>query len=509
MGGVSFGRRPSARLPVSRPAEAGVRVTMLFTLAAALAAGALVSAPGPAAGQAVDCGKRLAGGPANDRLLGTGAGDRISGRGGADRLLGRGGTDCLRGGAGNDLLVGGGGADRLRGGAGRDRIWARDGARDVVSCGPGRDVARIDERDVARGCERVRAPGQPGAYIRDSELGPVPSDAYHLAPQGVDSNPGTAEQPWRTIERAIESVEPGDTVVLEPGTYGARGMTHSFATAGAPGAPITFRGAPSGPIPQILGHVRISADYQRLNYLLFDGPTGPVNAPTAENPRGEQVQITILGSSVDGIEISGSEIRNSLWHAGIYASTANDVRIMGNWIHHNGDVTDPGQENQSHGIYFDRGSGTIANNLITDNVARGVQLYAEPDGLVITNNTIIGNGKAGIQFAAQTANCVAVNNVVAYNGEHGIRSASLEGSGNLVRQNLVWDNGLDLGPAEGLTMRDNLRAYPGFGSASDYRPPAGSPAIDRAVASYAPSRDFHAVPRPLGGGPDLGAFETG
>jgi Ca2+-binding RTX toxin-like protein len=63
----------------------------------------------------------------------------------------------LDGGRGSDKLSGGPGKDVLKGGSGRDRIGARDGVRDRISCGPGRDVARVDAFDkVLRGCEVIR-----------------------------------------------------------------------------------------------------------------------------------------------------------------------------------------------------------------------------------------------------------------------------------------------------------------------------------------------------------------
>jgi Ca2+-binding RTX toxin-like protein len=62
----------------------------------------------------------------------------------------------LRGLAGNDLLDGGRGADRLDGGSGNDTLAARDGTRDTVACGPGRDKATVDSLDRVSGCETVR-----------------------------------------------------------------------------------------------------------------------------------------------------------------------------------------------------------------------------------------------------------------------------------------------------------------------------------------------------------------
>jgi hypothetical protein len=74
-----------------------------------------------------------------------------------DRLVGTRNADLLRGLSGNDVLTGLGGHDTLLGGAGYDTLHARDGLRDVVDCGPGKDVAYVDRRDaVAKNCETVR-----------------------------------------------------------------------------------------------------------------------------------------------------------------------------------------------------------------------------------------------------------------------------------------------------------------------------------------------------------------
>jgi Ca2+-binding RTX toxin-like protein len=70
---------------------------------------------------------------------------------------GYGAADDLRGGAGRDRLSGGGGTDRLAGGSGRDFLLARDGRRDRVDCGAGRDRARTDAKDRVLACETSRS----------------------------------------------------------------------------------------------------------------------------------------------------------------------------------------------------------------------------------------------------------------------------------------------------------------------------------------------------------------
>ena len=99
----------------------------------------------------------ITGGLGNDRAAGGLGDDRVAGDVGSDRLAGDAGVDALYGGAGKDRLVGGADADKLFGGAGRDVISARDGSRDRIDCGSGRDKVSADRDDkVARNCEVVK-----------------------------------------------------------------------------------------------------------------------------------------------------------------------------------------------------------------------------------------------------------------------------------------------------------------------------------------------------------------
>lgn len=108
----------------------------------------------------------LDGTPTGDLIFGLGGDDLIRGLSGNDclvgdkgddRLLGGKGSDRLTGGAGDDTLVGGGGVNRYDAGAGNDIVKAANGRRELVSCGPGRDRARVDSRDRVRGCESQSA----------------------------------------------------------------------------------------------------------------------------------------------------------------------------------------------------------------------------------------------------------------------------------------------------------------------------------------------------------------
>jgi RTX calcium-binding nonapeptide repeat (4 copies) len=97
----------------------------------------------------------------HDRIIGSRGDDTIAGGDGFDVLHAGRGTDSLSGGLGNDRLFASGphetNVDTVAGDEGDDRIRVRDGARDVVTCGPGIDRVRADQMDsVAGDCESVR-----------------------------------------------------------------------------------------------------------------------------------------------------------------------------------------------------------------------------------------------------------------------------------------------------------------------------------------------------------------
>lgn len=90
----------------------------------------------------------------NDRIAALGGNDLVIGGPGNDRVDGGHGNDVLSGGDGLDDLVGGPGRDSLVGGPGSDLLLARDGARDRVDGGPGRDEATLDRIDRRASIER-------------------------------------------------------------------------------------------------------------------------------------------------------------------------------------------------------------------------------------------------------------------------------------------------------------------------------------------------------------------
>ncbi|HEU4655929.1 MAG TPA: hypothetical protein VFR97_00305 [Capillimicrobium sp.] len=105
------------------------------------------------------------------KLVGSDKADYLRSPDSPDTIDGRGGDDEIEGGNNDDRITGGPGRDVINADAGpgscnflvcrlphgNDKVLARDGARDSIECGAGRDVVIADRKDVvASSCEVVK-----------------------------------------------------------------------------------------------------------------------------------------------------------------------------------------------------------------------------------------------------------------------------------------------------------------------------------------------------------------
>ncbi len=99
---------------------------------------------------------RINGGSGRDLIAAGSSNDRVSGDRGNDRINGNSGNDVLKGNSGKDRITASTGRDVVSAGSGNDRVDVRDGQRDRVICGRGRDTVIADPEDkVADNCERI------------------------------------------------------------------------------------------------------------------------------------------------------------------------------------------------------------------------------------------------------------------------------------------------------------------------------------------------------------------
>ncbi len=185
---------------------------------------------------------------------------------------------------------------------------------------------------------------------------------YYVSPTGSDSNPGTINQPWKTIQHAANSVSAGDTVFVRAGNYNE--IVTINVSGSQPGGYITFRNYPSElPIVDGTG-LTLSSDKG-----LF----------TIENQ--------------NYIKIVGFEIRNFTSSArfivpmGIYVTgTSHHITLRNNTIHNISHTSSPpGRDAHGIAVYGTDGTNSI-NNLVID----GNELYdltlGSSEALVLNGN---------------------------------------------------------------------------------------------------------------------------
>lgn len=128
---------------------------------------------------------------------------------------------------------------------------------------------------------------------------------YYVAPGGSDAAPGTLAAPWRTIQKAADTVVAGDTVLVRSGTYAERVVMRA---SGAAGAEITLAAYP-GEAP------------------FLDGATVPI---------GDDWAGLLDIANVGYVRVRGLSVRNAGPHfdnAGILVDTAHHVVLERNSTH--------------------------------------------------------------------------------------------------------------------------------------------------------------------------------
>jgi hypothetical protein len=329
---------------------------------------------------------------------------------------------------------------------------------------------------------------------------------FYVATTGSDTNPGMEFAPWRTVQKAFNTLLPGQRALVRAGTYT---QDHVFSRSGTASAPITVAAYP-GERPVLHAAstsgdtfpVRITGSYLRLQGFVL------------ENARGISSTDVYFDVGADHIELSSNEIRFSQ-DQGVFAEAqTNNLHLLGNRIHDNGLGHVPGQH-QSHGLYVEGTNHLIANNVITDHpYGFGIQIYPQNTGTIIVQNTVVESGFSGIVVGGGggVSNIRIRNNVFAFNSQYGIARDAVCPTSSFADRNVLFGNpsGAVQGGCSGLsTAGGNRTTDPLFVNrgAGDLHVQAGSSAIDYAMADYAMSGDHEGRGRPQGAAADDGAYE--
>jgi parallel beta-helix repeat protein len=315
-----------------------------------------------------------------------------------------------------------------------------------------------------------------------------------VSPTGSDSASGSVTTPFRTVTKLVSSLSSGEVGCLRGGTY------TEDVTINQSGITLT---AYTGEKATLVGRLWIQngANGVTVTNLTLDGK----NIADLPSP-------TING---DGAKFIGNEVTNEhteiCFVIGSSWGRAQNTLIQGNRIHACG--ASP-STNLDHGIYVeDSDNAQILDNVIYDNVDRGIQLYPDAQGTVIRENIIDDNGE-GIIFSGAggtaSSNTVVDHNIIS-NAQIRADVESWYPVGNPVgTNNIVHDNCIVPGAGGGINLSNGgFTAYSNLSvkdalfvdaSSGDYRLQSTSPCATYLTNSTAPAG--------LNGEPPVGSTST-
>jgi hypothetical protein len=204
-----------------------------------------------------------------------------------------------------------------------------------------------------------------------------------------DSGTGSQSQPFCTIAAAASAVQPGRTVIVEPGTYDGA----TISAQGTPSAPVTFNAllgatvtGPASAPPFTLSGAR---DVTLTGFRVFAAGAHP-----AFDVTGGSSGITINGGYAGGhgglpsIEVEGTS-------SGVTVSRVAIVNVY-----------------DGPGVQVDSGASgvTITGNSVAA-TSRGV-LVTDAPGTNVTGNTVQVNCAVGISLAGTSSGASVQNNIV-------------------------------------------------------------------------------------------------
>ncbi|HEV2667068.1 MAG TPA: right-handed parallel beta-helix repeat-containing protein, partial [Blastocatellia bacterium] len=294
--------------------------------------------------------------------------------------------------------------------------------------------------------------------------------AYHVSPTGSDSNPGSEARPFRTIQRAADSVKPGDTVLVDDGVYIYSGpndchgkVVVCVSRGGAPDNWVVFRSKNKRGAKIDGGNgkagagfvVQGGASYVRIQDFEM---TGLANA----NGSAGGIDLFDGGSN---FEVIGNHIHNigrvctntSNGQNGVFIE-ADNVLVEANLIHDVGRLTPGAQgcrpsneywKNHDHGVYHDGGDHVTIRNNVIYNIKQGWAIQVWPKSrahMNILNNTIaFGNqnkGKLGaiVMWAPSTGGMKVSDSTIANNIFYGVNTAAIWMGGDGEKESMRFAN---------------------------------------------------------------------
>jgi hypothetical protein len=349
--------------------------------------------------------------------------------------------------------------------------------------------------------------------------------SYYVSPNGSDTNPGTQQAPFQTLQHAASVATAGATMHVEPGTY-STGGTLTINPSGTSAAPITFL----SDVPQgakiVSSNPSVVVDIEGSNVVFQGFDLTDTNPSAYAGVRIAGSYNKVVGNYIHDISTANPTCPDG--EGGIYdayQSGGHDNDEIANLIARIG----PRGCGFIHGIYKANQGGHVLNNIIAQISGYGIHCWHACTGITVANNTVLNSGSGGMTFGDGDApangnslfgNSIVSNNISVNNNGYGIREYEYSGqntigANNQFLNNLVYGNsrgGFSL--LNGNTAQHTIAADPQLvnyqaDGTGDYHLQAGSPAIGAGTSIGAPSTDFSGILRLPGIGDDIGAYAYG
>lgn len=354
---------------------------------------------------------------------------------------------------------------------------------------------------------------------------PVSGTNYYVSPNGNDSNNGSQQSPWATIQHAANVATAGATVHVAPGTYSGAITTQTSGTATA-----RIRFISDTQWGAVIRATSVYAVWTNQgDYVDIEGFDVAGNDPgTCAGIINYSSYVRVIGNNVHDVGHDAAACPYGVGIDNLPSNAGHDDDVIGNVVH---DIGNFSQANSlQHGIYHANLRGHIWNNRVYRAAGWGIHLWHAANQVTISNNTVFNNAYGGILigdgddtggFPAGVIDdyTVVTNNIVYSNGlqsgasGYGIEEYGLTGTHNQYLNNLVYQNG----PADWKLQNGNaavgtISANPQFvnyqsDGSGDYHLQSSSPAIGTGSSVGAPTIDMTGASRPSVS-PDLGIYQS-
>lgn len=271
---------------------------------------------------------------------------------------------------------------------------------------------------------------------------------YYIAKNGNDNFSGSISKPWRSIQKANDSLVAGDTVYIRQGVY-----------------------------DEIIRPVNTGLVKQRITYKNYLSETAIIRGVSPDKP---VVAIYYSYITIDGLDIKLANPQGQTKSRNIIVSgtSAKYNEILNCKIINR---TDPVYESQTKkvfefGIDIQGAFGTlIEGNIIKGLSGQGVKLQGKPKLTVIRGNTITGNYGDSIRIDSSegelqgtliednklggslTSDGIQTNNTWTLSAA--LFSSTTENRGIVIRNNIIYDNAenaIDLKGAANVVIEKNI-----------------------------------------------------